>query len=187
MFYCTQNQTVKETALLGVKDKHRLSLQIQLALKKTPNFPVLHGVLQRNVTITLVWGGMWENTLDRAPFLYEPFPPELAITQRLARAREAEGVPSHRKPGGFPSVWQGCVTSGGHADHHVPVSSGQAVHMCAFAGCSNPGGIWRSALHLNRDSCVVLLWCAGLCSDQHGVGLHVQHVDHLYRREWLRI
>lgn len=104
MFYCTQNQTVKGTALSGVKDKHRFSLQIQLALPppSPPNFPVLHGVLQRNVTITLVWGGMWENTLDRAPFLYEPFPPELAITQQLARARGADRGPQPQKAWGLP-------------------------------------------------------------------------------------
>lgn len=32
-FYCTQNQAVRETATLGEKDKHWLSLQIQLVLK----------------------------------------------------------------------------------------------------------------------------------------------------------
>lgn len=32
-FYCTQNQTVRGTATLGGKDKHWLSLQIQLVLK----------------------------------------------------------------------------------------------------------------------------------------------------------
>lgn len=129
MFYCTQNQTVKETALLGVKDKRRLSLQIQLALKKNPNFPVLHGVLQRNVTITLVWGGMWENTLDRAPFLYEPFPPELAMTQQLARVREADCGPQSQKAWGLPL----CVA--------------RLCHIWGPRRPSRPGLLWASGAH----------------------------------------
>jgi len=39
--------------------------------------------------ITLAWGEMWENTLGGAPFNYEPFPSELAITQQLDRMKKA--------------------------------------------------------------------------------------------------
>lgn len=87
---------------------------LPLILKKLNNFPVLHGVLQINVMITLAWGGMWENTPGAAPFPCESFPSELAITQQLAGVREREAVcgPQPQKAWGFPCVWQGCVTSG---------------------------------------------------------------------------
>lgn len=33
--------------------------------------------------------------------------------------------------------------------------------------------------------CFTLFWGSGFCSDQRGVGLHVQHVHHLYQqRPW---
>lgn len=143
MFYCTQNQTVKETVTLGVKDKHRLSLQIQSVLKlnnKKSSFPVLHGVLQRNIRVTLAWGGMWENTPGGAPFPYEPFLSELAITQQPAGVREDVRGPQPQKARGLPlCAAMLCHACGPHRLSHVPVSSGQVVHASAFAGCSNPG------------------------------------------------
>lgn len=162
--------------MLGVKNKHRLLLQIQLALKLTtpppPSIPVLHGVLQINVLITLAWGRMWENTLSGASLLYEPFPSELATTQQLARLRDAVCSPQTWKPRGFPCVWQGWVTSGGHADHHTSLSSLGKQGCCWGSSCigtcgwlcwgSNAIWVWRSAPHLNRDSCFVLLWFGAL-------------------------
>lgn len=73
--------------------------------------------------ITLAWGGMWENTPGTAPFPYESFPSELAITQQLAGVRERGCLWSPVTVGLGASP----VCGRGHMHHPVPVSPGQAV------------------------------------------------------------
>lgn len=113
---------------------------LPLILKKLNNFPVLHGVLQINVMITLAWGGMWKTTPGAAPFPRESFPSELAITQQLAGVRERGCLWSPATEGlGLPLRVAGLCHIRGHMHHPVPVSPGQAVRGSAFAECSYPG------------------------------------------------
>lgn len=99
--------------------------------------------------ITLAWGGMWENTPGEAPFPYEPFPSELAITQQPARVREDVRGPQPQKAWGLPlcskavsllgatqTVTRPCVL---WASRAAVVAALALAHVSAFAGCSNPG------------------------------------------------
>lgn len=136
--------------------------------------------------ITLAWGGMWENTPGAAPFPCESFPSELAITQQLAGVRERLFV-IHREPGGFPCVWQGCVTSGATSTTLSLCALGKQCMgvplLCATTQAEHEGqphtGTERFILYFT------LIWSCGLCSDPGAVGLHLQQVHHLYQqRPW---
>lgn len=140
-----------------MKDVQRLSLQIQLAfdLKKAKQFSSLtrcftekccdHSSLGRDVGKHTRCSSihMWVLSIR-------------AGNNPAACRGERERlfvVPSHRKPGGFPCMWQGCVTSG--ATCTILSLSPLGKQWESFAVCSYPGWIWRSAPHRNREICAL--------------------------------
>lgn len=89
-------------------------------------------------------------------------------------------VPSHRKPWGFPCVWQGCVTSG--ATCTILSLSPLGKHGSAFAVCRLNRKV-SPTLEQRFVLCFSLFQCSGSCSDQGGVGLQLVH--HWYQqRPW---
>lgn len=161
---------------------------LPLILKKLNNFPVLHGVLQINVMITLAWGGMWENTPGAAPFPCESFPSELAITQQLAGVRERGCLwsPATEGLGASPACGRAVSHQGPHAPSCPCVSWASSAWEC-LCWVQLPRLNMKVSLTLEQRFvlCFTLFWGSGFCSDQHGVGLHVQHVHHLYQqRPW---
>jgi len=125
MFYCTQNQTVKEMTTLRVKDKHCLSLQTQPVLKLKQNkiqkkqsctlfqrkisWYICHSSLGRNV----------EKNSQCVPFLFQLFLSELEITQQPAKVRGAACGPQPLKAMGFLCMEQAFITAGGHKALHT--------------------------------------------------------------------